>query len=63
MYRRCLTSDLPVQTNVDRKGQVIRMTHILALQVLRSQDDDISFPCFSIYDSTIGFRAMTEDGS
>jgi hypothetical protein len=39
------------------------MTHILALQVLRSQDDDISFPCFSIYDSTIGFRAMTEDGS
>lgn len=40
------------------------MAQILALQTVKSlEDDDITFPCFSIWDSTISFAMVAQDGS
>ena len=39
------------------------MTHILALQTLKSEDDDLAGICFSIFASTIPGGAVVADGS
>ena len=39
------------------------MTHILALQTLKSQDEDLEGVCFSIFASTIPGGDVVADGS